>query len=65
MNKLLNKEIYPNFTKFTKWQVTLPKLKIIHINDNLEKQQVVITGVTGYIGAWVAKAYLDSGKYRG
>ena len=24
----------------------------------------VITGVSGYIGAWVAKVFLDSGKYR-
>ena len=31
----------------------------------IEKPQVVITGVSGYIGAWVAKAYLDSGKYKG
>ena len=32
---------------------------------NLEKLQVVITKVTEYTGAWVAKAYLDSGKYKG
>ena len=25
---------------------------------------VVITGVSGYIGSWVAKVFLDSGKYR-
>ena len=29
-----------------------------------EKPLVTITGVTGFIGAWTAKYYLESGQYR-
>ena len=30
----------------------------------MEKPQLLITGITGYIGGWVTKYAVESGKYR-